>query len=411
MFSNDSSPRPSTIRWSRKVLALFLVLLFLVPYASADGMMYFDNQEAVITLTAAQILYATFPLSILCGASTIILPDLIYWRAGTGGSGDVRVYDRVERMGISIAISVMIYILFSMIASLIAGMLVFRKKKAGAKTLLLHGLWNCTTFIGMALATRKKFPLDEYGKRSIFILAFYCIFALLLTAYIITLCPSLVLEVFTVWIAGLLSPLVALLLLPYFLFNAILDICFYHSNRAVLESLMSIILFIGVIAPLPLLRLLKQWLDSPDAITPLPVAPEKLWTPPYTQKKVSIGMVIMISVAIMECAVLGAFLYDLHAPHEPPKGVAAMAKQPDAGTIIVTYVGGQDEQSLITMTTTVTDSHGQEQTKFLGIKNSTHPLAVFENVTFSGSFSGNDHVVATAHFGDGKDQVILDSYL
>lgn len=172
------------------------------------------------------------------------------------------------------AVSVVIYVLFSMIASLIAGMLVFRKKTAGAKMLLIHGLWNCATFIGMALATRKKFPQKEYGKRSPYILAFYLVFAGLLSVYAVALSPSLALPVLIGWIVGLLSPVLSLTLL----FIPLMFLSQMHYMDAismVLVAIASVIILILAFIPVPLLLWLKRWLD-PDAVPdadPNPDAP------------------------------------------------------------------------------------------------------------------------------------------
>jgi hypothetical protein len=165
------------------------------------------------------------------------------------------------------AVSVVVYILFSMIASLLAGMLVFRKKAAGKKRLLLHGLWNCATFIGMAYATRKEFPQEEYGKRGPFILAFYVIFGLLLSAYVIALSPQLAPSVFIGWVIALLSPVLALGLL--FIPVMVLTNLYHPDPFSVVQMLfVSGVAVVLALIPVPMLIWLKRWMDP----APVPVS-------------------------------------------------------------------------------------------------------------------------------------------
>jgi hypothetical protein len=169
-------------------------------------------------------------------------------------------------MQVSAAVSVVVYILFSMIASLAAGMLVFRKKTAGAKMLLLHGLWNCATFIGMALATKKIFPQNEYGKRGPYILAFYLVFAGLLSVYAVVLSPSLAITVLIGWVIGLLSPVLSLglLFIPLMSLSIVFSM---DAASAMVTVVTSIIMFILALCPVPVLIWLKRWLDP----EPVPV--------------------------------------------------------------------------------------------------------------------------------------------
>lgn len=160
----------------------------------------------------------------------------------------------------SVLISVLVYIIFSAVSSLAAGHYAFRKKTVGAKTLLLHGLWNCATFIGLAIVTRKKFPQEEYGRRGRYILAFYVTFAALLSAYVIVLSPSLAPVVGIGWVFGLLSPLLALFLLfvPVMFFTGA---HYYDAGSLIVAIVMSIVLVMLALCPVPALLWLKRWLD------------------------------------------------------------------------------------------------------------------------------------------------------
>ena len=118
------------------------------------------------------------------------------------------------------------------------------------------------------------------------------------------------------------------------------------------------------------------------------------------------------------------------------KAVVATAQQPDNGTIVVKYQGGQDAPLMNGMTATITDCSGQIQSIMAGNQSGLQcdwigwadrnlhlhpqptdhcitppPLTVGEEISFTGNFSGKDHVVARAHFSDGSNLFILDTTL
>lgn len=157
-------------------------------------------------------------------------------------------------------ISVIMYMFLSMVSSLLAGVIVFRKKPVNPGPLLFHGLWNCATFIGLAYATRKKFPQTEYGARGWFILVFYLIFTALLSIYTILLSPSSTAAVGFGWITALLSPFLSLellLMIPMFFSNI--------ENMApgwvFIAIFYSMIIGILALIPIPALIWLKRWID------------------------------------------------------------------------------------------------------------------------------------------------------
>ncbi|NMB78240.1 MAG: hypothetical protein GYA23_04015, partial [Methanomicrobiales archaeon] len=156
--------------------------------------------------------------------------------------------------------SVISYIIFSLIASLAAGFIVFRKQNPSSRTLLLHGLWNCTTFIGFVIMTRRNFPQEMYGKRVPFVIAFYGIFGLLLSAWTIALAPSLALAVLGGWILTLLSPLLSLLLILVGLMIAS-GVASSDLSAMMLGGMLAILCFILAFAPVPVLIWLRRWID------------------------------------------------------------------------------------------------------------------------------------------------------
>ena len=52
-----------------------------------------------------------------------------------------------------VVFGIILFIIFSMLASLLAGLVSFRKEPVPKKHLMLHGLWNCLTAIGFIIAT------------------------------------------------------------------------------------------------------------------------------------------------------------------------------------------------------------------------------------------------------------------
>lgn len=172
----------------------------------------------------------------------------------------------------SFFITAVMYILFSAAASLLAGMLVFRKKAADRKMLFLHGLWNCATFIAFAVMTRRRFPQDEYGRRGPYVLAFYVIFGLLLSMYTVVLAPSLAFSVLFGWVVGLLSPVLSLMLL---IFIPIMTGGIYNMSASSLlfALVVGVVILILAICPIPVLVWLKRWMDPVPAAGPGPENP------------------------------------------------------------------------------------------------------------------------------------------
>ena len=123
-----------------------------------------------------------------------------------------------------------------------------------------------------------------------------------------------------------------------------------------------------------------------------------------------IGIVGIFVLFVLPFIIAG-FVFGMAGNVAHTKVVAATVQQTDAGTMIVTYQGGRDAGSVTGITTTVTDSSGESQTKVMGSKGGTTPLEIGNNVTFKGEFVGKDFIVSTAWFTDGTEQVILDNYV
>ena len=90
--------------------------------------------------------------------------------------------------------AVPLFILVSMLASLVAGSIVFGRNPAYRKDLALHGLWNCTTMIGFACGTAEYLKIKEAtGKQKLgFFVLFYAMFIGVLTLTAAIANPNLI---------------------------------------------------------------------------------------------------------------------------------------------------------------------------------------------------------------------------
>jgi len=120
-----------------------------------------------------------------------------------------------------------------------------------------------------------------------------------------------------------------------------------------------------------------------------------------------IALVIIIS-AVLSYVSLGAGFGTIQTAHTA-KVVAVTAQQPDSNHIIVTYLGGQDADELVVLSATVTDGAGNSQEKDMIFFEATNLSRVGLSLTFTGAFSGQDHVIVVGTFMGGEKQVLLDT--
>ncbi len=114
-----------------------------------------------------------------------------------------------------------------------------------------------------------------------------------------------------------------------------------------------------------------------------------------------IGVILMVAVTVILAAVIAAFVFGMAGNLQKSKVVAATA-QHTGNKITVTYQGGQDAGRLISYNITLADStHNQL---------SNLPGTVGNSSAFTGYSGSSNHVVVTALFDDGSQQVILDTY-
>jgi len=108
-------------------------------------------------------------------------------------------------------IGIGLYILFSALAALLAGLIVFTRGIVAPARLLEHGLWNCATLVGFVYATHRYLvlPDSDKKKRARFVGVFIAIFLALVAAAALVFVPSF---------ASLL-PVLPLILLMFVLFG------------------------------------------------------------------------------------------------------------------------------------------------------------------------------------------------
>ena len=125
-----------------------------------------------------------------------------------------------------------------------------------------------------------------------------------------------------------------------------------------------------------------------------------------------IGVILMVAITVILAAVIAAFVFGMAGNISKTKVVAATAQKPDATHIVVTYQGGQDAGTLKSIQWTLAPTGGTTSSYLMNSPTvaSSSQLKVGTSRTFANTgFSAKTHIVATAAFTDGSQQVILDN--
>jgi flagellin-like protein len=135
-----------------------------------------------------------------------------------------------------------------------------------------------------------------------------------------------------------------------------------------------------------------------------------------------IGVILMVAITVILAAVIAAFVFGMAGNIQKTKVVAATASRLNTGNIVVTYNGGQDSASLISINWQV---NGAAAAGTAGVVNSTGgmangysnggaattptstPLNVGSSATLTAPLNAN--VIGTGYFMDGSYQVIYQS--
>lgn len=133
-----------------------------------------------------------------------------------------------------------------------------------------------------------------------------------------------------------------------------------------------------------------------------------------------IATVLAVALTVILASLVAAYLFGMMPNIPVTRTLAYSAMQPDASTIVVTYHGGPDANSLNYATIVVTPSEGGSVTYMNSTVSVTDPAdptdviieptvgSVMTVTTASGGFTNKDHVVIIGHFNNGQDQVVLD---
>jgi flagellin-like protein len=118
-----------------------------------------------------------------------------------------------------------------------------------------------------------------------------------------------------------------------------------------------------------------------------------------------IGVILMVAITVILAAVIAAFVFGMAGNIQKTKVVAATATRADGSTISVTYQGGQDANSLISICWTVNGNNAAMWT------NAGNAIKVGNTSTIPANQVGKDHIIGVGGFSDGSTQVIYDSTL
>ena len=131
-----------------------------------------------------------------------------------------------------------------------------------------------------------------------------------------------------------------------------------------------------------------------------------------------IGVILMVAITVILAAVIAAFVFGMAGNIQKTKLVAATVQQ-NGNNIIVTWQGGQDAATFTGGNVSLTLGSGSVGTiaysPTVGTLGNIGPVVGCQTVislTGAGAtLSGRDHVVVTGWFGDGSQQVILDTFV
>ena len=116
-----------------------------------------------------------------------------------------------------------------------------------------------------------------------------------------------------------------------------------------------------------------------------------------------IGVILMVAITVILAAVIAAFVFGMASGVSKTKSVAATARQSNATACAVTWQGGQDNALVASYNITLLDAATPQ---YNNIANTVGLTTAHNFCT-----SGQDHVVVTAAFTDGSQQVVLDTYV
>ncbi|RLI77615.1 type IV pilin [Archaeoglobales archaeon] len=147
-----------------------------------------------------------------------------------------------------------------------------------------------------------------------------------------------------------------------------------------------------------------------------------------------IGVILMVAITVILAAVIASFVFGMGSSVKKQYTVAAAVSQADNHTIVVTYQGGPDHDSVDSITVKFSPSNltSLKYDLYNESGNKVNTVALYgtntttitspsvgDTITYKvntsqssvGFNAGKDHVVVSATFSDGTSQVILDTYV
>ena len=130
-----------------------------------------------------------------------------------------------------------------------------------------------------------------------------------------------------------------------------------------------------------------------------------------------IGVILMVAITVILAAVIAAFVFGMTGNVATTKNVAATATQQGADKIVITYQGGADAVSVSWLNVTAPNGTVYTTTSANGVLGTSAGVkpnvgaAMVLHLASGEDWTARDHIVVTAHFTDGADQVILDTYV
>lgn len=114
-----------------------------------------------------------------------------------------------------------------------------------------------------------------------------------------------------------------------------------------------------------------------------------------------IGVILMVAITVILAAVIAPFIFGMSGSLKKSYLVAVTVSQSGPNTIDFTYQGGPDHDLVVGLNFSVGSS---------GVR--TPVPSPFTGETWScPAITDRDHVVVSAYFSDGSEQVILDTYV
>lgn len=115
---------------------------------------------------------------------------------------------------------------------------------------------------------------------------------------------------------------------------------------------------------------------------------------------------LSMAAALVLLLISGGCTQQAGSPAEPTSGITVT--QPDDSHITIAFVGAPGMDNLIELEYTVTDDNGKIRTTTDGSRLATTPIQIHATESFTGAYSGKNHVVITGYFSDGSHRVLVE---